>query len=134
MFKNVIFEVGLTTEGFSIVRKQFMKPDDLSINPALVGEILSTIQGLPSQLVKIPNVLEMEGFLIILEQFKCGKKETIFLLYAICQASTEEIRNTISNLATELKTFDNILLNWNVDTESLRNLYPLFEEACLPFK
>ena len=112
----------------------FVPPISVVLAYFFLDEILSTIQGLPSQLVKIPNVLEMEGFLIILKQFRCGKKEIIFLLYAICQASTEEIRNTISNLATELKTFDNILLNWNVDTESLRNLYPLFEEAFLLFK
>ncbi|MHA1978503.1 MAG: hypothetical protein ACW98I_16485 [Candidatus Hodarchaeales archaeon] len=132
MFKNVIFEVGLTTEGFSIIRKQFLKPEDLSINPILVGEILSSIHGLnPSKTVSVPNVLEIQEFIIIVEQFECGFNGDYFLLYAICQASTEEIRTTLSKLAAELITFDNILLNWNVDTESLRNLYPLFEEAFL---
>jgi hypothetical protein len=111
-----------------------MNPDDLSINPLLVGEILSSIQGLnPSRVVKVPKVLEIEEFIIILEQFTCNNDGTFFLLYAICQASTEEIRETLSRLANELITFDNILLNWNVDSESLRNLYPLFDEAFLNF-
>ncbi len=134
MFPNAIFEVGLITEGFSIIRKQFMNPDDLSINPLLVGEILSSIQGLnPSKVVTVPKVLEIEEFIIILEQFTCNNNGTIFLLYAICQASTEEIRETLSKLAKELITFDNILLNWNVDSESLRNLHPLFDEAFLNY-
>ena len=134
MFNNVIFEVGLISNGFSIVRKQFLTPDDLSINPLLVGEILSSIQGLTrSKTASIPNVLEMEEFIIILEQLECGPNGNIFLLYAICQASTEEIRNTLSKLAAELISFDNILVYWNVDSESLRNLYPLFEEAFLSY-
>jgi hypothetical protein len=130
MFTNAIFEVGLISEGFSIVRKQFLNPDDLSINPLLVGGILSSIQGLlPSKLDSIPNVLEIEQFIIMLKPFECGKEPTIFLIYAICQASSGELRDTLSSLATELIMFDNLLLNWNVDTESLRNLYPIFEEA-----
>ncbi len=134
MFTNVIFEAGLITEGFSILRKQFMNPDDLSVNPILVGEILSSIQGLiPSASDRIPNVLEIEQFIILLRSFECGSNNTKFLLYTICRASTQKLHETLSGLATDLQLFDNILLNWNVDTESLRNLYPIFEEAFLPF-
>jgi hypothetical protein len=133
MFINVIFEVGLITEGFSIIRKQFMNPDDLSLNPILVGEILSSIQGLiPSNGSPIPKVLEIEQFIVLLQSFVCGKNSTEFLLYAICQASTQMLHTTLSSLVKDLKSFDSILLNWNVDSEGLRNLYPLFEEAFLP--
>ena len=134
MFINAIFEVGLISEGFSIIRKQFMNPDDLSINPLLVGEILSSIQGLiHSDISKIPKVLEIEQFIILLNTFTCGKEGTLFIIYAICQASSGDLHETLSTLATELKLFNNLLLNWNVDTESLRNLYPIFEEAFLPY-
>jgi len=36
-------------------------------------------------------------------------------------------------LAEELKTYETILLNWNIDSESLENLYPIFDELFLPF-
>ncbi|MFX1518203.1 MAG: hypothetical protein ACFFC6_18045 [Promethearchaeota archaeon] len=73
----------------------------------------------------------MEGFTISLYRFECGREEKIFLLYAISKASTEFIRKTLVSLATELKTFDTILLHWNIDTESLRNLLPIFDELFL---
>ena len=134
MFTNVIFEVGLITEGFPILRKQFMNPDDLSVNYLLVGEILSSLQGLiPSDNSPIPSVLEIEQFIVLIQSFAIGSNNTRFLLYAICRGSTPKLHRILSRLTRDIQSFDNILINWNVDTESLRNLYPIFEEAFLPY-
>ncbi|UCE14749.1 MAG: hypothetical protein JSV04_06105, partial [Candidatus Heimdallarchaeota archaeon] len=132
--ERTIFEVGLIHEGLSVIRRQYIKSADLSQNPILVGELLSAIQGFSTAaFCEIPEVIQMEGFVTTLYQFKCGGKETIYLLYAICRASTEYIRKALVNLASELKTYDTILLSWNVDTDGLSNLYPIFDEFFLPF-
>ena len=135
MSKRNVFEVGLMHEGFSVVRRQLIESADLNQTPFLIGELLSIIQGFSTTSYnKTPNVFQMEGFTVSLHRFKCGGKENIFLLYAISLASTKYLRKTLENLATELKTHDSILLNWNLDTESLRNLFPIFDGQFLPYK
>ena len=134
MSKRNVLEVGLMHEGFSVVRRQLIESADLYQTPFLIGELLSIIQGFSTTSYnKIPEVFQMEGFTVSLHRFKCGGKENIFLLYAISLASTEYLRKTLENLAAELNTYDSILLNWNLDTESLKNLFPIFDEIFLLF-
>jgi hypothetical protein len=134
MSKRTVFEVGLMHEGFSVIRRQFIESIDLYRTPFLIGELLSIIQGFSTTSYnQIPEVLQMEGVTISLYRFECGGEENFYLLYAIYQTSPEYIRKALVNLATELKTYNTILLHWNIDTESLRNLYPIFDEIFLLF-
>ncbi|UCG03796.1 MAG: hypothetical protein JSW11_07375 [Candidatus Heimdallarchaeota archaeon] len=134
MSKRTVFEIGLMHDGFSVIRRQFFESADLYRNPILVGELLSAIQRFSTtSYSKIPEVFQIEGFTTSLYRFECGGEENSYLLYAIYQANTEYIRKTLMRLAIELKTYDTILLHWNIDTESLRNLYPIFDELFLPF-
>ena len=134
MSKKTLFEVGLMYEGFSVIRRQFIESVDLSQTPFLIGELLSIIQGFSTTSSnKIPEIIQMEGVTISLYRFECGGEENSYLLYAIYQTSPEYIRKALVNLATELKTHETILLHWNIDTESLRNLYPIFDEIFLLF-
>ena len=133
MPKRIVFEVGLMHEGFSVIRRQFIESVDL-YRTFLIGELLSIVQGFSmTSYNKIPEVLQMEGITISLYRFECGGEENSYLLYAIYQTSPEYIRKALVNLATELKTYDTILLHWNIDTESLRNLYPIFDEIFILF-
>lgn len=121
-------------EGFSVIRKQFIETTDLYQIPFLIGELLSIIQSFSTTSYnKIPEVLQMEGVTISFYRFECGGEENSYLLYAIYQTSPEYIRKALVNLTTELKTYDTILSHWNIDTESLRNLYPIFDEIFLLF-
>ncbi|MFW9905981.1 MAG: hypothetical protein ACFFFH_16785 [Candidatus Thorarchaeota archaeon] len=134
MSKKNVYEIGLIYDGFSVIRRQLIESADLYQNPILVGELLSAIQAFSiTSSDEIPEVFQMEGFTISLYRFICGGEARAYLLYAIYKASTEYIRNTLMILAAELKTYDSILMNWNLDTESLRNLYPIFDELFLPF-
>jgi hypothetical protein len=134
MSKRTVIEIGLMHDGFSVIRRQFIESADLYQKPILVGELLSAIQGFSTTShSKIPEVFQVEEFTISLYQFECGGEENTYLLYAIYQASTEYIRKALVSLAIELKTYDTILLNWNIDTESLRNLFPIFDELFLLF-
>ena len=135
MPKKTVFEVGLLFNGLSVIRRQYLKSTDLSVSPILVGELLSVIQdfSLSTQGNIIPQVLQMEDFITCLHKFKVGMEPKSFLLYVICQASTQTIRSTLEELAKELITYDTILLNWNIDSESLENLYPIFDELFLSF-
>ena len=135
MLQKTVFEVGLLFNGLSVVRRQFLESLDLSVSPILVGELLSVIQDFSktTQGNIIPQVIQMEDFTTCLHKFVVDGESNNYLLYAICRASTQEIRLTLTKLASELKTYDNILTNWNVDSESMQNLYPLFDEFFLPF-
>ncbi len=135
MVESEVFEVGLLTEGIPIIRRQYFKSEDMFANPILVGELLSPIQSfdINNTEEKIPQSFQVSDYVVNLHRFACGRRKNQFLLYVICQVSTEKIREAIIDLATDLQTFDNILLNWNIDTESLRNLNPVFDEKFLPF-
>lgn len=134
MLRKIIIEAGLLNNGLSVIRRQYMDSTDLSLNPILVGELLSVIQDFSEMHHQIiPKVVQMEDFTICLHRFVVGGEISKFLLYTICQVSTQDIRTALRNLAVELKTFDTILGHWNIDTESTRNLYPLFDETFLPF-
>jgi len=134
MLKRTVFEIGLMYDGFSVIRRQYIESADLYQNPILVGELLSAIQAFSTASYnEIPEVFQMEGFTLCLHRFECGGEENSYLLYAIYQTSLEYIRRVLVSLATELKTYDTILLHWNIDTESLRNLYPIFDELFLHF-
>lgn len=134
MSKKTVYEVGLMNNGLSVIRRQYIGSAELSQSPILVGELLSAIQAFSTTAYyEIPEVYQMEELITCLYQFKCGGEGNIYLLYVICRASTKDIRNVLMSLATELKTYDYILLSWNIDTESLRNLYPIFDERFLPF-
>ncbi len=134
MSKKTIYEVGLLNNGLSVIRRQYIGSAELSQSLILVGELLSAIQAFSTTAYyEIPEVFQMEDFITSLYRFKCGGEENFYLLYAICKASTTYIRKALGNLAIELKTYDTILLSWNIDTESLRNLYPIFDELFLPF-
>jgi hypothetical protein len=134
MLNKIIFEVGLVNNGLSVIRRQFIDSSDLSLTPILVGELLSVIQNFsePHHHI-IPEVVQVEEFTICLHRFLVRSDTNYFLLYVICRFITKEIRETLRNLATELMSFDNILVHWNLDTESIRNIYPLFDEAFIPF-
>lgn len=135
MPQKIIFEVGLLFNGLSVIRRQFLESTDLSVSPILVGELLSVIQDFSTTTHGniIPQVLQMEDFTTCLHKFNVNGESSSYLLYVICRVSTPDIRQTLEKLAVELKMFDNVLLNWNTDSESLLNLYPLFEEFFLPF-
>lgn len=134
MSNRIIFEVGLINNGFSVIRRQNIESSDLSLNPILVGELLSVIQSYSMETSsEIPEICQIENFIVCLHRFECGGESKIYLLYAIRQPSTEYIRKVLENLARELKTYDTILLSWNTDTESLRNLHPIFDELFLLF-
>jgi hypothetical protein len=134
MSNRIIYEIGLLNEGFSVVRKQNINTSDLSQNPILVGELLSVIQGYSMETSnEIPELFQIENFVICLQRFKCGGESSYYLLYAISQLRTKYIKKMLENLARELKTYDTILLSWNTDTESLRNLNPIFDELFLQF-
>ncbi len=134
MSNIIIYELGLINDGFSVIRRQNIRSSDLSLYPILVGELLSAIQGFSMTTTsEIPDILYLENFFICLQRFKCGVKSNNYLLYAISQTSIEYIREVLEILARELKTYDSILLSWNTDTESLRNLHPIFDELFLPF-
>ena len=134
MVESEVFEVGLISEGIPIIRRQYLKSEDMYVNPFLVGEILSSIQSFDLHAVEeIPQLIQIEDYMVNLHRFKCGRRENLFLLYVICQVSTEQIRKSLTDLAIELQTFDNILVNWYIDTEALRNLDPVFDEIFLPF-
>jgi hypothetical protein len=135
MIQKVIFEVGLLFNGLSVIRRQYLESTDLSISPILVGELLSIIQDFSTSTHGniIPQVLQMEDFTTCLFKFTVDNEPKNYLLYVICQASTYNIRSTLEKLAKELKTYESILLNWNIDSESIENLYPIFDEFFLPF-
>ncbi len=135
MLESEVFEVGLITEGIPIIRRQYFKSEDLFVNPILVGGFLSSIQSfdLYSMEEAIPQSFQVADYIVRLHRFTCGRTKNKFLLYVVCQVSTEQIRKSIIDLAEVLQTFDNILLNWNLDTESLSNLNPVFDEKFLRF-
>jgi hypothetical protein len=134
MVESEVFEVGLISEGIPIIRRQYFKSEDMYVNPFLVGEILSSIQSFDLHDVEeIPQLIQVADYIVNLHRFRCGRRENLFLLYVICQVSTEQIRKSLTDLAIELQTFDNILVNWYIDTEALRNLDPVFDEIFLPF-
>ena len=135
MVESEVFEVGLFTEGIPIIRRQYFKSEDMFVNPILIGEFLSPIQSYDLHDVNtvIPQLFQIEDMFVLLKRFSCFKGTFHFLLYVICQAGTESIRNALNDLVTELTSFDNILINYNLDTESLKNLYPVFDEKFLPF-
>jgi len=130
MVESEVFEVGLITEGIPIIRRQYFKSEDLSVNPILVGGFLSSIQSfdLYNKEEEIPQLIQVSDYTIKLHRFTCGQTKSKFLLYVVCQVSTEQIQKSIIDLAEILQTHDNILLNWNLDTESLRNLNPVLDE------
>ncbi len=134
MVESEVFEVGLISEGIPIIRRHYFKSEDMSVNPLLVGEILSSIQSYDLHIKgEIPQLIQIEDYMVNLHRFTCGRTKNQFLLYVICQVSTEQIRKALTDLAFDLHTFDNILVNWFIDTESLRNLDPVFDEKFLPF-
>ncbi|WP_455142155.1 hypothetical protein [Candidatus Hodarchaeum mangrovi] len=127
MLRKFIIEAGLLNNGMLVVRRQYIDTNDLLIHPILVGEILSVIQHFSETSHDAPNVIQIDPFLICLHQF-IVKEKSNFLLYTICQVNPQSIHNLLINLADELKTFEPILLNWNLDTESIGNLFPIFDE------
>ncbi len=135
MVESEVFEVGLITEGIPIIRRQYFKSEDLFVNPILIGGFLSSIQSfdLYSKEEVIPQLFQVADYMVSLHRFTCGRNKEQFLLYVICQVSTERIRKSLIDLATDLQTYDNILANWNIDTESLRNLNPIFDSKFLTF-
>ena len=127
MLSRIVIEAGLLNNGMSVVRRQYIDATDLFIHPILVGEILSVIQDLSETSNNLPEVIQIENYFICLHRFIVAETGN-FLLYTICQTNPQFIQNTLINLATELKTFESILLNWNLDTESIGNLIPIFDE------
>jgi len=125
--KNII-EAGLLNQGMSVIRRQYIDTSDLLIHPILVGEILSIILHFSETTNDVPNVIQIDPFLICLHQF-IVKEKSNFLLYTICQMNPQLIQNILMTLASELMTFEPILLNWNLDTESIGNLLPIFDET-----
>ena len=134
MVESEVFEVGLVSEGIPIIRRQYYKTEDMFANPILVGEVISSIQNIDLQSKEeLPQLFQIDDYTVNLLKFTCGQTKNQFLLYVICQVSTELIRKSLIYLVEDLIAFDNILVNWHVDTESLRNLDPIFDERFLHF-
>ena len=135
MTRRPILEIGLLQDEFPILRRQYLSAEDLFLQPILVGDLLSTLKRYAVRdSMQIPAIVNLDQYIVCLHRFNNGNNQQFFLLYAICNSSTKEVLEGLRELANELKTYDHIISNWNVDTESLKNLNPIIDEFSFRFK